>query len=146
MKRATGKGITERQLEELANFRYVLRNFLHFSEQAASRVGLPWQQHQLLLQVAGAAKDTVTTPAYLAERLAIRHHSVLELSQRCEDSGLLMRGSHPIDRRLVVLKLTALGTRVLQELSEDHVRELQELGPRLIEALQSLTPVKKVKS
>ena len=41
--------ITLSQYQSLAEFRYQLRRFLHFSEQAARSVGLEPQQHQLLL-------------------------------------------------------------------------------------------------
>ncbi len=126
-------------MHDLANFRYVLRQFLRFSEEAATRVGLPSQQHQLLLQIAGIADGEQATLAYLVQRLAVRHHTLVELSQRCEEAGLLVRKSDPRNRRIVVLKLTAAGNRLLQELSDDHVRELEELGPNLIAALQKVT-------
>ena len=41
--------ITLSEYQSLAEFRYQLRRFLHFSEQAARSVGLEPQQHQLLL-------------------------------------------------------------------------------------------------
>jgi hypothetical protein len=41
-------------LRTLAGFRFELRQFLHISELAAVEAGLQPQQHQLLLQVAGA--------------------------------------------------------------------------------------------
>jgi len=124
-------------VRELAEFRYVLRRFLHFSEEAAARVGLPAQQHQLLLQVAGAPKGAQPTIAFLAERLVLRHHSVVELSLRCEAAGWVVRRTGALDRRLVVLELTAAGHRLLKSLSQDHARELNELAPKLIEALQA---------
>ena len=129
----------ERRIQELAEFRFALRKFLHFSEEAATRVGLTPQQHQLLLQIAGAPKGTVTAVGYLAERLALRHHSVVELGNRCEEAGLIVRASDPENRRHVVLKMTAEGNRLLRELSSDHARELNELGPQLAAALKALT-------
>lgn len=123
----------------LAEFRYTLRRFLQFSEEAAERAGLTPQQHQLLLQIAGAPEDAITTVGYLAQRLAIRHHSLVELSSRCEDAGLLIRKPDLLDRRAVVLHLTLAGSRVLHELSEDHERELHELAPRLIQSLSAFT-------
>ena len=95
------------------------------------------QQHQLMLQIAGSA-GAVTTLAYLAERLSLRHHSVVELSARCEQAGFIVRRGDAHDRRLVVLELTSEGTRTLERLSADHARELNELGPKLIEALKVL--------
>ncbi len=122
----------------LAEFRYALRRFLQFSEQAAVKVGLHPQQHQLLLQVAGAPEGATPTVAYIAERLGLRHHSVVELSTRCEEAGLILRTPDPVDRRCVVLRLTADGRSLLEKLSNDHARELSELGPRLIATLKRI--------
>ncbi len=131
---------SERRIHELAEFRFALRKFLHFSEEAATRVGLTPQQHQLLLQIAGAPKGAVTAVGYLAERLALRHHSVVELGNRCEDAGLIVRTTNPENRRHVVLKMTAEGNRLLRKLSSDHARELNELGPGLLRALTQIRP------
>ena len=38
----------------LAEFRYQIRRFLHFSEQAARRAGVEPQHHQLMLALRGA--------------------------------------------------------------------------------------------
>jgi len=138
MLKVDDQSASDRQIRDLANFRSIVRNFLHFSEEAAARVGLAPQQHQLMLQIAGGPEGTSTTVGYLAGRLYLRHHSVVELSKRCEEAGLIVRKSNPSDRRQVVLQLTAAGNRVLRKLSAEHARELNELGPRLIEALTSI--------
>lgn len=131
--------VLEPCIQALAEFRFTLRKFLHFSEEAATRVGLTPQQHQLLLQIAGAPKGTVTAVGYLAERLALRHHSVVELGNRCEEAGLIVRKSDPENRRHVVLKLTAEGNRILRKLSADHARELNVLRPQLVAAFKALS-------
>ncbi len=125
-------------LRELAEFRYQLRRFLLFSEEAACRRDLPAQQHQLLLQVAGAAEGVETTVSYVAERLGLRHHSAVELSKRCEETGLMERRHDLADGRRVLLRLTAEGERVLRALAEDHARELHDLAPRLVKALRRI--------
>jgi DNA-binding MarR family transcriptional regulator len=122
----------------LAEFRHQLRLFLHFSEAAAQKVGLQPQQHQLLLQIAGASQNSTTTVGYAAERLGLRHNTVVELSNRCAEAGLLVRKQSGPDRRCVVLELTPHGRRVLEALSIDHARELNELGPQLVRALNKL--------
>jgi DNA-binding MarR family transcriptional regulator len=132
-------------LEELAEFRHLLRRFLAFSEDAAARHHLPAQQHQLLLQIAGAPAGTVTTVAYLAQRLVLRHHTVVELSTRCEGAGLIARSRHALDARVVVLSLTEEGHRLLHELSADHARELTELAPALLTALHPFADRKKAR-
>jgi DNA-binding MarR family transcriptional regulator len=123
------------RLEDLAEFRYHLRNFLRFSEEAASRCGLQPQQHQLLLQIVGARNGVVATIAYLAQRLGLRHHSVVQLSKRCEEVGLITRTHAEDDRRWVVLQLTAEGQKILDTLSEAHAHELTEFAPLLIKNL-----------
>lgn len=123
------------RLQTLAEFRYSLRQFLAFSERRAEQAGLQPQQHQLLLQIAGAPENVETTVSYAAERLGLRHHSVVELCNRCEESGLLQRLHDAADRRRVKLEVTAKGHRVLRTLSADHERELSELLPRLVQSL-----------
>jgi DNA-binding MarR family transcriptional regulator len=126
------------RLRNLAEFRYELRRFLHFSESRAAEAGLHPQQHQLLLQLAGAPDGVETTVSYAAERLGLRHHTVVELSKRCEEAGLIHRDQDVNDRRCIQLRVTAKGHRVLRILSEDHARELYELAPRLIGALSQI--------
>jgi DNA-binding MarR family transcriptional regulator len=126
------------RLRLLAEFRYRLRLFLLFSEEAALRSGLQPQQHQLLLQIAGAPQGTVVTVGYVAERLGLRHNSVVELCNRCEESGLIARRQDAVDRRYVHLEVTRNGKEVLHALSIDHARELNELAPQLIQTLSKL--------
>lgn len=130
--------ITTNLSQILAEFRHQLRAFVQFSEAAAFKVDLPPQQHQLLLQIAGAQDGAVTTIGYLAERLGLRHNTTVELSKRCEDAGLLVRKHYNSDRRFVVLHLTGKGERLLEALSLAHARELNELAPELIRTLMSL--------
>lgn len=125
-------------MESLAGFRYRLRMFLHFSEQAAVAAGLQPQQHQLLLQVAGAPPDATPTIAYAAERLGLRHNSVVELVNRSVEEGLLQRADDPTDARRVLLRVTAKGDRVLNRLAAHHRTELEVMGPALIEALTAI--------
>src|ERR1700677_2214139 len=126
------------RLRNLAEFRYELRRFLQFSEVCAAEAGLHPQQHQLLLQLVGAPDEVETTVSYAAERLGLRHHTVVELSKRCEEAGLIHRDQNMNDRRCIQLRVTAKGHRVLRVLSEDHARELYELAPKLIGALSQI--------
>jgi DNA-binding MarR family transcriptional regulator len=127
---------SDRLLSKLADFRYELRRFLLFSESAALQAGLHPQQHQLLLQVAGAPPSTAVTIAYAASRLGLRHNSAVELVDRSEREGLLTRATDADDKRRAILRVTRKGRHVLGRLAEDHARELNELTPRLIEALE----------
>lgn len=122
----------------LADFRFELRRFLYFSECAAVAVGLHPQQHQLLLQVAGAPQGTAVTIAYAAARLELKHNSTVELVDRSEREGLLMRTADSGDRRRAILRVTRKGRLLLGRLSSEHARELNERGPRLTKALQQI--------
>lgn len=122
----------------LAEFRFALRTFLHFSESAAANAGLQPQQHQLLLQVAGAPENATVTIAYAAARLGLKHNSVVELVDRSQREGLLERTVDAEDKRRAILHVTRKGRQILARLSGDHARELQEMAPRLIASLKKI--------
>lgn len=122
----------------LAEFRFALRSFLHFSERAAANAGLQPQQHQLLLQVAGASETAIVTIAYAASRLGLKHNSVVELVDRSQREGLLSRTSDAEDRRRAILQVTRKGRHVLAKLSGHHARELREMAPRLVASLKKI--------
>ena len=126
-------------LRTLAEFRYELRRFLLFSECAALEAGLQPQQHQLLLQVAGAPENTAITIAYAAERLWLKHNSAVELVDRSEREGLLERTADMDDKRRSILRVTRKGRLVLGRLAGNHAKELNELAPRLTKALKHIS-------
>ncbi len=132
-------GSSDPLLSALAEFRFELRSFLHFSECAAQEAGLHPQQHQLLLQVVAANGGTAVTIAYAAERLGLKHNSAVELVNRSEREGLLERTTDPADKRRAILRVTRKGRNVLGRLTRSHTRELNELGPRLAQALKRIS-------
>ena len=126
-------------LKTLAEFRYELRRFLLFSECAALEAGLQPQQHQLLLQVAGAPENMAVTIAYAAERLGLKHNSAVELVDRSEREGLLERTADVNDKRRAILRVTRKGKLVLGRLAGSHAEELNELAPQLTGALKHIS-------
>lgn len=140
-KTANKKSGSSDKLQVLAEFRHQLRLFLHFSETAALQLGLQPQQHQLLLQIAGAPDKVSATVGYVAERLGLRHNTVVELTDRCAEAGLLARTQSRSDHRCVVLEVSPVGQAMLDALSNDHARELNELAPQLIRTLTKLRSV-----
>ncbi len=115
---------TQSDVRNLARFRYAIRRFLRFSEEAAREAGLTPQQHQLLLGVAGFTGKGWATVSELADFLQVRHHSVVGLIDRAEGLGLVRRDVNEDDRREVHVSLTAEGTRKLRGLATLHHREL----------------------
>lgn len=138
MERNLSKPDPNSLLKTLADFRYELRRFLHFSENAAVEAGLHPRQHQLLLQVAGADESAEITIAYAAERLGIKHNSAVELVDRSEREGLLTRTADPRDGRRAILRVTRKGKQILGCLSGEHAEELNEMAPRLAHALENI--------
>jgi DNA-binding MarR family transcriptional regulator len=124
----------------LADFRYHIRRFLHFSEEAARLSEIEPQHHQLLLAAKGFRGKPGEGPTigYLADRLQIRHHSAVELIDRMASHGLVEREQNERDRRQVIISLTRYGDRILRKLSAEHIRELRETGPALVAALESI--------
>jgi DNA-binding MarR family transcriptional regulator len=122
----------------LTAFRAALRQFLHFSEEAARVAGLPPAQHQLLLAVRGHAGPDAPTIGEVAEMLQLRIHSAGELVGRTVEHGLLEREVDPDDRRRVRLRLTAAGQAVLDELSVLHRAELRRFRREMNELLAAL--------
>src|ERR1700739_2670906 len=101
----------EEAVRELAQFRYALRQFLRFSENAAREHGVTPQQHQLMLGVAGFTGRGSATVSELAEFLQERPHSVVGLIERAMQHGLVRRTQDKLDRRVVNVSLTASGKK-----------------------------------
>ena len=121
----------------LADFRYEIRRFLNFSEDAARVAGIEPHQHQALLVIKGLPANHIATVGVLAERLQIQHHSAVELTDRLESKGLIRRSRSKADRREVLLGLTLRGEKLLQKLTVAHRAELQSMGPKLLAVLES---------
>jgi DNA-binding MarR family transcriptional regulator len=119
--------VTQATLQDLARFRYQLRRFLRFSEEAARGCGVTPQQHQLMLGIAGFAEGGSATISELAEFLQERNNSVVGLVERAAQSGLVRRESGARDRRQVVVSLTPRGEEILANLSELHLDEVQRM-------------------
>jgi DNA-binding MarR family transcriptional regulator len=131
-------GLATEDYVRLADFRYALRRFLHFSEAATARVGLTGQQYQAMLVVRSRGQRAPVTINDLSAELLIRHHSAVGLVDRLVAQNLLTRESIPDDRRKVALQLTDDGERVLAKLALVHRRKLRSIGPGIHRTLGDL--------
>jgi DNA-binding MarR family transcriptional regulator len=122
----------------LAAFRYEIRKFLAFSEQAARDAGIEPQQHQMLLAVRGLPEGVRPTIGAVAERLCVQHHTAVALVDKLEARGLIRRKRSEVDRREVLLQVTQEGLELLRALSTLHRDQLQTVGPALLNALQTI--------
>lgn len=124
--------------ETLARFRFEVRKFLHFSEEAARDQSLTPQQYQALLAIEGAPGRDRLTVGELAEQLQITAHSAVGLVNRLQRAELIERHTPPEDRRRVLISVTALGRKLLKGLASEHRRELRTVGPMLVKLLQQV--------
>lgn len=127
----TQNELSQADYERLAEFRYLIRRFLIFSEKAAEQAGVSAQQHQALLAIKGFGGGRSVNTGALAERLGLHHHSVVGLVDRLESRALIERRRSPDDRRQVLLDLTPKAERLLARLSAAHRNELKGLAPIL---------------
>jgi DNA-binding MarR family transcriptional regulator len=139
---AVPKKLYKAQYETLAAFRYALRQFLRFSEEAAQAAGIPPQQHQALLAIKGFPQRDSVTVSELAERLQLRHHSTVGLIDRLVEEQLVLRTPSDKDRRQVLIRLTPRGEKVLEKLSFAHSKQLGQMGPELKVLLNRLGSLK----
>lgn len=131
--------VSQEEYKTLAAFRYQIRQFLRFSEEAAQRVGLTPQQHQALLTIKGFPERDYVTIGELAEWLQIKHHSAVGLVNRLVIQELVIRRKAATeDRRQVYIELTPRGTELLSELTTVHKQEIMRMGVILEELLDQL--------
>jgi DNA-binding MarR family transcriptional regulator len=130
------KKLTLSDYQGLADFRYQIRRFLHFSEQVVKEAGLERGQYQLMLAIKGMPTGVRPRIRELSNRMQIRHHSTVELVNRLEAGGFVHRTRAREDRREVLIALTPKGEKVLGELALHHHDELRSAGPELVAALR----------
>jgi DNA-binding MarR family transcriptional regulator len=115
----------------LLAFRTALRRFQRWSEIQAEAAGLTAAQHQLLLAVKGHDDPRGPTIGEIADYLLLRHHSTVELVNRAQAAGLVVRVRDAVDGRVVRVQLTGQGETALAMLTQLHLDELHQLGPVL---------------
>lgn len=123
--------LTKQDFEALAAFRFAIRSYLRFSEETVRAHGISPQHYQLMLALAGFPGREWASVKELAERLQLKHHSVVELINRAQQQDLVERTPDPDDARAVRVQLTAEGQRSLGLLSALHRDELRRMGRAL---------------
>ena len=120
--------LTRQDFERLLEFRVTLRRFQRWSEDQAQAAGLTHVQHQLLVAIKGHHESRPPTVGDLAGYLMLRPHSTVELVDRAEAAGLVERTPDADDGRVVRVRLTGAGDRILTKLTRAHLERLHELA------------------
>jgi DNA-binding MarR family transcriptional regulator len=128
--------LTPEEFEKLLEFRVTLRRFQRWSEDQADAAGLTHVQHQLLVAIKGHPGDRPPTVGDLSGYLLQRPHSTVELVNRAESAGLVERTPDGDDGRVIRVRLTPDGDRIMQELTRAHLERLRELATVLDELVK----------
>jgi DNA-binding MarR family transcriptional regulator len=128
---ASAEPLTKEDFEALARFRFAIRRYLRFSEETVRRHGVTPQQYQLMLALKGFPGRDWAVVREIAERLQLRHHSVVELVDRAQSQGLVRRTTDPDDARAVRVTLTDHGEQLIGRLSALHRDELRRMDSAL---------------
>lgn len=120
--------LTRADFEKLLEFRVAFRSFHRWSEDQAHAAGLTHVRHQLLVAVRGHPGKEPPTVGELAGCLLLRPSSMVELVDRAEAGGLVVRIADRQDGRLVRVRLTSEGDRLLRKLTQAHLDRLHDLA------------------
>jgi len=74
----------------------------------------------------------------LADRLALKHHSAVELIDRLEAHGYVRRSRNRDDRRRVLVSLLPRGEKLLEQVARHRISELRASGTVLVNAISAL--------
>jgi DNA-binding MarR family transcriptional regulator len=132
------KKIRTAEFRALAELRYRIRLFLKEGDAAAREAGLEPQQYLLLLAIRGLAPEVPPKIQTFAERLALKHHSAVELVDRLEQRGLVRRTRSKEDRRQVLVSLLPRGEKLLERVVQQRIGELRASGRELVKAIDAL--------
>ena len=130
--------ITPAEYRALAELRYRIRHFLREGDAKARAIGLEPQQYLMLLAIRGLPEGSEATIQTLAERLALKHHSAVELIDRLETRGYVRRNRSRDDRRRVFVTLLPRGERLLEQVARNRISELRTSGETLVGAIEAL--------
>ncbi len=133
--------ITTAEYRALAELRYRIRHFIREGDAVALAAGLEPQQYLLLLAIRGLPEGEEATIRALAERLALKHHSVVELIDRLETHGYVRRSRGRDDRRRVLVTLLPRGERMLAQVAQHRIGELRSTGHELVRAIDQLLEI-----
>lgn len=131
--------LARQEYHSLASLRYLLRKFLRFSKDlASSRAKLTPEQYEALLALKAFSTDAGLTVGQLSERVQVKHHTAVSLTDKLAARKLVTKRRGSPDRRYVYVRLTARGATLVTELAAAHRREIRKHVPLLIRSLNNL--------
>jgi DNA-binding MarR family transcriptional regulator len=132
------KEITTAEYRALAELRHLIRQFVRDGDAVAQAAGLEPQQYLFLLAIRGLPEGEEATIRSLADRLALKHHSAVELIDRLELHGYVRRTRSRDDRRRVLVSLLPRGEKLLEQVAQHRIGELRASGAAFVKAISAL--------
>lgn len=130
--------IASEHYRALAEVRYRIRQFLCTGDATARKLGLEPQQYLLLLALRGLPEGAEGTIRTVAERLALKHNSTVELINRMEAREYVRRSRSRDDRRCVLVSLRPRGEKLLEQVARQRITEMRATGAALVNAIDAL--------
>lgn len=123
----------------MACLRYALRKFLRFSKDFVSKnAKLTPEQYEALLVLKAFSTDEGLTVGQLSERVQVKHHSAVSLTDKLAARKLVTKRRGKPDRRYVYIKLTTSGNTLVKLLAAGHRQEIRKHAREIVEALTKL--------
>lgn len=127
------------EYHNLASLRYALRKFLRFSKDlVGGRARLTPEQYEALLAVKAFSNAQGLTVGELSERVQVKHHTAVSLTDKLAARKLVSKKRSTPDRRYVCVKLTPAGSKLLASLAAGHRREIRKHAAEMIKSLRQL--------
>jgi DNA-binding MarR family transcriptional regulator len=130
--------VSDTEYRALAELRYRIRHFIQAGYAAAQRSNLEPQQYLMLLAIRGLPQGGVATIRILAGRMALKHHSAVELINRPELHGLVHRIRSKDDKREVRVSQKPQGSNLLDRVAHERLSELKANGAALADVITAL--------
>jgi DNA-binding MarR family transcriptional regulator len=127
--------------QALATFGYAQRKLLRFSKEFLGRkTNLTPEQYEALLALKTYAPPVGLLVGEISERLQVKHHTAVALTDRLAARKLVTKERGRADRRQVFVQLTAAGVILIEAVAAVH-RDALRL--HISEILRALTHVQK---
>ena len=131
--------LKQQDYHHLAALRYTLRKFLRFSKDlVGGRAKLTPEQYEALLAVKAFSKTEGLTVGELSERVQVKHHTAVSLTDKLAARKLVTKKRSTPDRRYVCVKLTPAGSKLLASLAAAHRHEIRKHAAEMIKSLRQL--------
>ncbi len=110
-------------------------------EETLKPASLPYTQYNALRILRGAGLKGLACRE-VADRMLTRDPDITRLLDRLEVRGLVTRSRERLDRRVITVRITEKGLKLLEKLDQPvlelHRRQLRHLGARRLRSLKSL--------